>query len=292
MSSKRRTLVLIRHGERELGELRVSRKRLALAGSAFAALLALAGLVGSSVLANRRDRGELDRLRAENLTLRQAGAAFESRLRELQERLGESEDRTRQLAIVAGLGNLGPSPESGVGGELHGTAAAAAALAVLEQRTQALDQSLESVASRIEENLSMLSATPSLWPVTGMLSSGFGWRRDPLTGQRAFHSGLDITAAPGRPVASTASGVVVKTLQYGGLGRAVYVAHGFGRTTVYGHLSRILVTPGQRVERGETLGLVGSTGRSTGYHLHYEVQVDGGAVNPLPFLLAEPGANS
>ena len=67
------------------------------------------------------------------------------------------------------------------------------------------------------------------------------------------------------------------TEQYGGLGRAVYVSHGFGRTTVYGHLSRVLVVPGQRIERGETIGLVGNTGRSTGYHLHYEVQVDGDA---------------
>ena len=80
--------------------------------------------------------------------------------------------------------------------------------------------------------------------------------------------------------------------QYGGLGRAVFVSHGFGLTTVYGHLSRVLVTPGQRVERGASVGLVGNTGRATGYHLHYEVQVDGDSVNPLPFLLAESRSGS
>jgi murein DD-endopeptidase MepM/ murein hydrolase activator NlpD len=75
-------------------------------------------------------------------------------------------------------------------------------------------------------------------------------------------------------------------LQYGGLGRAVYVSHGYGTTTVYGHLSRVLVRPGQKVERGATVGLVGNTGRSTGYHLHYEVHQEGKPVNPLPYLVS------
>ena len=78
---------------------------------------------------------------------------------------------------------------------------------------------------------------------------------------------------------------MTKTEQFGGLGRAVFVAHGFGVTTVYGHLSRINVTPGQRVERGAIVGLVGNTGRATGYHLHYEVQVNGEAANPLAYIL-------
>jgi murein DD-endopeptidase MepM/ murein hydrolase activator NlpD len=86
-------------------------------------------------------------------------------------------------------------------------------------------------------------------------------------------------------VLASASGMVAKVLQYGGLGRAVYIAHGFGITTVYGHMSRVLVKPGQRIERGDSVGLVGNTGRSTGYHLHYEVQLEGNAVNPLPYLL-------
>ena len=84
----------------------------------------------------------------------------------------------------------------------------------------------------------------------------------------------------------------MRTERYGGLGRAVFVSHGFGRTTVYGHLSRILVAPGQSVEQGESVGLVGNTGRSTGYHLHYEVRIDGESVNPLPYLLAAPIAGS
>ena len=108
---------------------------------------------------------------------------------------------------------------------------------------------------------------------------------NPITGQRAFHSGVDISAQPGKPVKASAAGVVIRTEEYGGLGRAVHVAHGFGITTVYGHLSRLTVTPGQRLNRGDIVGLVGNTGRATGFHLHYEVQVNGEAVNPLTYMV-------
>jgi murein DD-endopeptidase MepM/ murein hydrolase activator NlpD len=292
MSSTRRTLVLIRRGERELGRLPLSRRRLALLGGGLAGILAAAAVAGTLLTSVGQTDREIARLRTENEALRQTNVGFEERLRGLQGRLTDSEDRARKLAIVAGLGNLAPAPEAGVGGGLYGAAPSEAALAALEGRTERLASDLERVGARIEENLRQLSATPSAWPVTGLLSSAFGWRRDPLSGQRAFHSGVDISAPPGRPVQSAASGVVIKTEQYGPLGRSVHLSHGFGRTTVYGHLARILVTPGQRVGRGETIGLVGNTGRATGYHLHYEVEVDGDPVNPLPYLLSEPRSGS
>jgi murein DD-endopeptidase MepM/ murein hydrolase activator NlpD len=291
MTTKRRTLVLIRRGEHELGRLSLSRRRLAAVGGVLVGALALVAGVGTLAV-NGGEDSELRQLRVENETLRRTTSDFESRMREIQARLSETEDRTRKLAIVAGLGNLGPAPEGGIGGELQGTAAAEAALAALEHRSDRLGHDLDRVSARIEENLQQLSATPSIWPVTGILTSGFGWRRDPITGQRAFHSGVDISAPPGHPVAAAAAGVVAKIEQYGALGRSVFLSHGFGRTTIYGHLSRVLVAPGQRLDRGQTLGLVGNTGRSTGYHLHYEVEVDGDPVNPLPFLLNEPHSGS
>lgn len=292
MSSKRRTLVLIRRDERELGRLPLSRRRLAMLAGGLAGVLAAAAVAGTLVASAGQTDREIARLRSENDTLRRTNSSFEERLRELQGRLSDSEDSARKLAIVAGLGNLAPAPEAGVGGRLIGTAPAEAALAALENRTDRLSRELERVGSRIEENLRELSATPSAWPVAGLLSSSYGWRRDPLTGQRAFHSGVDISSQPGRPVQSAASGVVIRTDQYGPLGRSVRISHGFGRTTVYGHLSRVLVTPGQRVARGEPVGLVGNTGRATGFHLHYEVEVDGDPVNPLPYLLTESRSGS
>ena len=106
-----------------------------------------------------------------------------------------------------------------------------------------------------------------------------------MSGRPAQHAGVDISTAPGRPVQAPANGIVVEAGRLGGLGNAVYISHGYGVTTRYGHLSRIDVKPGQKIGRGDLIGLVGSTGKSTGYHLHYEVRIDGRAVNPIAYML-------
>ncbi len=263
----------------------VTGRRIATWFGGAAALVGVAALSGWLWFSARSDRIELASLRQENEGLRSTNGSFETKLGRLQEGLADSEDRLRKLAIVAGVENLAAGREPGRGGGLNAESAPAGTLAEFEQRSAEVASRIDRVEGRLAENFRLLSAAPSLVPVAGLFSSGFGWRRDPITGQRAFHEGVDISANPGRPVASAASGVVAKVLQYGGLGRAVYVAHGYGATTVYGHLSRVLVRPGQRIGRGDAIGLVGNSGRSTGYHLHYEVQLDGKPVNPLPYLL-------
>lgn len=131
---------------------------------------------------------------------------------------------------------------------------------------------------------------PSIWPVAGNLgSSGFGMRRNPFGGSSTeFHKGQDISAPMGASVIATADGVVICAGWQRGYGQVVYVDHGNGLSTRYGHLSRIEVVEGQTVRRGELLGRVGSTGRSTGPHLHYEVRVNGLATNPVPYLPSIP----
>ncbi len=130
---------------------------------------------------------------------------------------------------------------------------------------------------------------PSIWPVAGAMRGGFGFRRNPFGGSGSeFHKGQDISAPMGTPVIATADGVVTNAGWLRGYGRVVYVDHGNGLSTRYGHLSRIDVIVGQSVQRGGQLGLVGSTGRSTGPHLHYEVRVEGQATNPVPYLPAVP----
>jgi murein DD-endopeptidase MepM/ murein hydrolase activator NlpD len=127
--------------------------------------------------------------------------------------------------------------------------------------------------------------TPSIWPVVGPLRSGFGGRSNPFGGSSyEFHKGQDISAPWGTPVVATADGVVTIAGWLRGYGWVVYVDHGNGLSTRYGHLSRIDVAVGQTLKRGEQLGLVGSTGRSTGPHLHYEVRINGEAINPIPYL--------
>ena len=126
---------------------------------------------------------------------------------------------------------------------------------------------------------------PSIWPVMGPLRSGYGVRSNPFGGSSTeFHKGQDIAVPLGTPIMATADGVIIAAEWHHGYGNAIYIDHGNGINTRYGHLSRIDVVVGQTVKRGDLIGLSGSTGRSTGPHLHYEVRVNGEATNPLPYL--------
>jgi murein DD-endopeptidase MepM/ murein hydrolase activator NlpD len=129
-----------------------------------------------------------------------------------------------------------------------------------------------------------LADAPSLWPVEGRLGSGFGERQDPINGEGAFHPGIDIEAPSGTPVRAAGDGTVSDARMGAGYGREVTLDHGHDVVTVYGHLSVIAVTPGERVTRGQVIGYVGQTGRATGPHLHYEVRVHMVPVNPHKYL--------
>jgi murein DD-endopeptidase MepM/ murein hydrolase activator NlpD len=128
------------------------------------------------------------------------------------------------------------------------------------------------------------NSAPNLWPVEGQVTASFGERIDPFNGEGAFHSGVDIGSTYGAPVIAPADGVVVFSDQLGGYGRAIKIDHGHGISTRYGHLSGFAVTAGQAVHRGDVIGFIGSSGRSTGPHLHYEVRINDTPVNPYKYL--------
>jgi len=128
------------------------------------------------------------------------------------------------------------------------------------------------------------AAAPTLWPVEGRLTGGFGERSDPISGEGAFHRGVDISSEYGTRVIAPANGMVRHADFMNGYGRAVLIDHGNGITTLYGHLSGFAVTPGQTIRRGDTIGYVGLSGRSTGPHLHYEVRIGNTPVNPNKYL--------
>lgn len=129
------------------------------------------------------------------------------------------------------------------------------------------------------------AAIPSRKPVEDIrLTSDFGSRSDPFTGRRRMHQGIDIPGPIGTPIYATADGIVSRAEWASGYGNLVEVSHGNGLQTRYGHMSKLIATPNQRVVRGQLIGLMGSTGRSTGSHLHYEVRIAGAAVNPVPYL--------
>jgi len=128
------------------------------------------------------------------------------------------------------------------------------------------------------------NSAPNLWPVDGQVTASFGERIDPFNGEGAFHSGVDIGSSYGHAVVAPADGVVTFADFLGGYGKAIMVDHGHGISTRYGHLSGFAVTPGQQIHRGDTIGYVGSSGRSTGPHLHYEVRINDTPVNPYKYL--------
>ncbi|MBV8478515.1 MAG: M23 family metallopeptidase [Acidobacteria bacterium] len=129
-----------------------------------------------------------------------------------------------------------------------------------------------------------LNAAPNLWPVEGQITGSFGERIDPFNGEGAFHSGVDISSSFGTPVIAPADGTVTFADFLGGYGRAIVIDHGHGVTTRFGHLANFAVIAGQPVQRGDTIGYVGLSGRSTGPHLHYEVRINDTPVNPHKYL--------
>jgi murein DD-endopeptidase MepM/ murein hydrolase activator NlpD len=147
------------------------------------------------------------------------------------------------------------------------------------------EKAFESLYKDLETQRNLLSSTPSIRPSKGWISSGFGHRKSPFTGLREFHKGLDIANRKGSPIIATADGIVTFVGKKGFLGRVIKVDHGHGIVTRYGHLKKILKKRGEVVKRGETIALMGNTGRSTGPHLHYEVFLNGIPVNPNKYIL-------
>ena len=156
---------------------------------------------------------------------------------------------------------------------------------LLKDLLTGLEDRLQTVRTDVDKRNQLAAATPSIWPTHGWLSSSAGNRADPFTGEKDFHPGLDISADKGDPVYSTADGTIVNAAAAGNYGNLVIIDHGFGLETRYGHLSAFKVKQGQTVKRGDLIGLVGSTGRATGAHLHYEVRANGRILNPLQLLL-------
>ncbi len=158
----------------------------------------------------------------------------------------------------------------------------------LKKRLAVQSKSLDQILALAKAKDKLLSAIPAIQPVKNedlkRMASGFGYRSDPFTKVRKMHQGMDFTAATGTPIYATGDGVVKNAdNSLSGYGNHIQIAHGFGYLTLYGHLSRYNVRPGQRVKRGDVIGFVGSTGRSQAPHLHYEVHKDGQPVNPINF---------
>lgn len=222
---------------------------------------------------------------------------------ELKDRYSQLEQVAKERDIqVASLGSLanevsalyGLKTDPGLAGATTGHLQAAEVSSSFDQLYALRNTAMNGAASvGISLGLTRNSTTadwqransaPNLWPVEGTITGSFGERIDPFNGEGAFHSGIDISALVGSPVIAPADGQVTFADFMGGYGRAVVVNHGHGITTRYGHLSSYGVAAGQYVHRGDTIGYVGLSGRSTGPHLHYEVRINETPVNPYKYL--------
>lgn len=230
-----------------------------------------------------------ERVSEQNLSLYHLDAKFEGLSAEV-ERLRAMDNRIRSL--VKANDSLRKNSPRGVGGAETPEASAANRLdKLLDLKFDRMKKDLlvdvndlDVLGETLDSRRLLLESVPGGWPVRGILSSVFGVRISPFTQTPVFHHGLDIVAQTGTPVLASASGVVVKSGYEAQYGNVVVVDHGAGYRSVYAHMSSSSVEEGAFVNRGEEVGKVGSTGRSTGPHLHYEVRVNGLPVNPARFL--------
>jgi murein DD-endopeptidase MepM/ murein hydrolase activator NlpD len=303
MRSPRYTILIANRNSGAVRRLTVARLPMALAGAVVFGAPLLFLLMGLG--AREASKLELESLRTNNETLkvendsyREATGELAVQISSLQAALAQLSDQAQldpatrdaiqKLPAVIRSRAVGGALPTGLtetpkadAGTPQGTFGALRGLLGI------LEDSLASVKTKVESQQALARATPSIWPIAGWLSSGFGNRADPFTGQPDYHAGLDISADKGTPVRATADGVIETAGYNGNYGNSILISHGFGIETRFGHLSGYAVGVGQKVKRGDVVGYVGSTGRATAPHLHYEILLNGSPINPLR-LLARP----
>jgi murein DD-endopeptidase MepM/ murein hydrolase activator NlpD len=300
MLSKRYTVVVADRASGTVRTLTVALRPIVLGIAAVVTLPVLMGLGArwSAIDEIERLRQANQNLEVENTSYRSATAQLTSQITALQAAITDLSERstldpavsraiTRLPALVKnralGGGTGGPAPVDWFATALPGSPENV--FGALRDLLGTLEGRLQFVRSGVERRAALANATPSIWPAEGWLSGTYGFRRDPITGRPDYHRALDISTDAGRPIYASADGTIKSAGYSGPYGNLVEVDHGFGLMTRYGHMSRFNVKAGASVRRGDVIGYVGSTGRATGAHLHYEVLVNGQPMNPLQLLL-------
>jgi len=304
MAKKFLSLIIVPHCAQRFKTITISQKTLKLVcGIALLAFVAMVGFLVDYFSMNVT-RAKYRILLNESNQQKQTLAEYEQSIKKLREKVQDFEDYARKISIMAGLRSPEVMEELGIGGgnsgeiepleNSSGPSLASHEQAVSLQEARALAQKAEDVGKNldvltrlIEAETSKWASTPTIWPTIGWVSSPFTFRDDPFTGKRQFHYGIDIATNFGNPIVATADGIVIALDNDKIGGKNIAISHGNGITTHYLHLSKFLVKTGQKVKRGDVIGLVGKTGKALGPHLHYEVRVNNKPVNPYNYILEE-----
>jgi murein DD-endopeptidase MepM/ murein hydrolase activator NlpD len=253
---------------------------------------------GFHCMALQREQAQADALRAQYIQLESEIFVVRRQFEQAQKTLVRVDALAQKLNgdLLNGDGDrrlaLGPTALPGRNAEVPPSALGQLSPAELKERLEAFHVELESRETNLErlysnwlERRLRWASTPSIWPVRGWVTSRFGSREDPLTGGKTAHTGIDIAGPHGKEIVSTADGTVVFAGVEGSYGKVVVVDHGYGMKTRYAHLASITAGAGDVVKRGQAIGKLGNTGRSTGPHLHYEVRVNGVPQNPRNYIV-------
>lgn len=264
--------------------------------------LGLAGFWLYQYRAVYKDLPNLQALQRQNERQEAQVEAFGRELGEFKDQMLTLKKFNNRLRVMANLEKPASDGEAfGVGGPetdnvgLGLSVATSARERQLQSMRRDLDQMVteselqrelqQELANFLQERRSILASTPAVWPVRGWVTSGFGYRVSPFTGKRAFHAGIDISSRMGTAIVAPADGVITFRGRQGGFGKMLAINHGHGIVTRYGHLKDYKVNVGQKVKRGQIIGLLGNSGRSTGPHLHYEVLLSGVPTNPRYYII-------
>jgi len=305
MGKRRWTLVLVPDGAEGSKSFRVSLRSIRLLGGIIAFAVVAALVTGFSVASKALDLSRLERLERNNDALAEEIARAQETVTALQDTVTAIAERDQKIRLLAGLDPIDPDVQrAGIGGPvgaptvrelvLGATATGQHAmelgtnLSELVRRASLLSESYDQVVDSLEIHKSRLERTPSIMPTTGWLTSHFTNQRfHPIYHEARPHQGIDVSAPSGTPILAAANGRVIDVRSGNGYGNMVSVDHGGGIVTRYAHCSRILVSVGQRVSRGDKIALVGRTGLATAPHLHYEVLVSGRPQDPRKYILPE-----
>jgi len=285
----------------KIRHLRLHRKTLKIAVYLFAFALLSATFFFCDYIQVKKKAFELNQLRQETQAQRSQIHFFSARIEDMEKELSRLKDFDRKIRIIANLekgqemvpymGMGGPSPSDireKLKGEKDGNGLVRQMKADIERlQSEAVsrEESLSELERLLESKKEILIHTPSIWPVHGWITSGFGFRTNPFTNLSQMHEGVDISNRTGTPVMAPADGIISDIGNDASIGKIVVISHGFGMTSRYGHLSKVLIKVGQKVKRGDKIAEVGTTGQTTGPHLHYEVRLNGIPANPMRYVL-------